>query len=96
MTTKLVAQAPMQRCACGTEYFVVHECDLKDQKPKPATDFVRKYKAMVEEVIRLRRQNREQAAKIAEQEEAITSLMLELADVRDIAQEQVEARDRRS
>jgi len=78
MTT--VHQPPLQRCACGAEFFVVHSCPLNSNqntvtKPalKPVIDISKRdLLYQIEDLERL----------VRDQQNTITNLMLELADTR--------------
>lgn len=71
-----VHQPPMQRCACGAEYFVVHSCSLKPTKPamRPVVIDIAKRDLLnhIEDLERL----------VRDQQNTITNLMLELAELR--------------
>jgi hypothetical protein len=71
-----VHQPPMQRCACGVEFFVVHSCALRNKPvtPKPVVIDITKRDLLfqIEDLERL----------VRDQQNTITNLMLELADAR--------------
>jgi hypothetical protein len=63
----------MTQCACGTQYFMVHSCALSGSSKTPATStLVNPLAVALQEAEEL----------IREQQDTITKLMLELADVR--------------
>lgn len=71
-----VHHTPMQRCICGTEFFIVHSCPLK-MAPEPVMRTIIDITKSdllnhIEDLERL----------VREQQITITNLMLELADVR--------------
>lgn len=88
-----VAKPQMQRCACGTEWFQVHICPLVG-KSKPAT-------SRMEGVPELKKRLLEMAALVSELQEdkanlqdTVTSLMLEIAELRSVLEiKQEQARE---
>lgn len=76
--TTIQSKPALQRCECGVEWFFVHQCPLKaSSKPvRMLTDFREKYSIMAAELIQLRE-------RCLAQEQTITDLMLELAELRD-------------
>jgi hypothetical protein len=75
-------QPPMQRCTCGTEYFVVHDCPLKGSSsvadiPQGVPLLKKRIMDMAQLISELQRDK-------AAQQETITDLMLELAELREV------------
>ncbi|HET7110199.1 MAG TPA: hypothetical protein VFI41_04965 [Gemmatimonadales bacterium] len=69
---------PLQRCACGTEWFVVHNCPLN----KGAAIAVRPSKPEFLGVARLQQRVRELEQENAELRSTVEDLMLELTETR--------------
>ena len=81
MTTKLrTQQPPLQHCACGAEFFVVHDCPMRDKAVSDMPQGVPVLKKKIMDMAQLISELQREKAKM---QQTITDLMLELAELRD-------------